>query len=74
MSRFVPHRRHADQEVGELRAQSGPNRYVTVPGCVGSAGEAAVSATIPTWAIITAGLAGAWYLGVPLPVIGKRKK
>lgn len=59
MSRYIPHSRSRNQAVGELRASS--DRYITVPGFIGSTGEAEVSATVPTWLLVAGAAGAAWY-------------
>jgi hypothetical protein len=59
---------------GRQLTTDSPNRYETVPGYMGSAGEASMTPSLPKWAWIAGGLGLLWYSGVKLPVIGKRKK
>ena len=72
MARYVQSQRYPHQNPGEVQADSA--RYVDVPGYFGSAGEVTVGGKIPTWAMLGAIVGGLWYVGVDLPVIGKRKK
>jgi len=72
MSRYVQHQRYPHQELGSVEADS--SRYITVPGYIGSTGNVEVSGKIPMWMLVAGGLAAAWYFGVSLPLVGKRKK
>lgn len=72
MARYVTHQRYPHQELGSVEADS--PRYVSVPGYIGNVGSLEVTGKIPTWVFVAGGLAAAWYFGVPLPVVGKRKK
>lgn len=75
MARYFPHNRNPDGETsGSFIPHNHPDVgavYEDVPGYFGGI-EA--EASLPTWALVLGGLGAAWYLGMPLPLIGKRKK
>lgn len=87
MARYFPHARqpdgetsgtfipHAHRDVGAVHEGatdiSGLGQYLDIPGYIGAV---EMKGKIPTWAMIAGGLGVAWYMGVNLPIIGKRKK